>query len=191
MPIPERELVPKAKPGPKPGSKSHPNEILKRVVQIGQMLHIQGMTLTEIYQWNIDPDRGVDPETGQPLPGGNPWGYGLRQLSDMVRKAQALGAQLLIKDYETALRIQLRQWYDLKRKAIAGGDFRVAAVCIAQIAKITDSYQGKAGRAKVMPGGRRTDFLWVEPKALAAGPAAVDFKMKDLDSLADSVTGLS
>lgn len=184
MPIPDRELVPKSKPGPKPGSKSHPNEILKRVVQIGQMLHVQGMTLTEIYQWNMDPDRALDPETQEPLPGGNPWGYGLRQVTEMVRKAQALGASLLVRDYQTSLRIQLRQWYDLKRKAIAGGDFRTAAFCIAQIAKIMDSYQGKVGPQRRMLDGKRTDFLWAEPKAIDVGPAAVNTKAADLESLA-------
>lgn len=187
MPIPERELVPKAKPGPKPGSKSHPNEILKRVVQIGQMLHCRGMTLTEIYQWNMDPDRGVDAETGEPLPGGNPWGYGIRQISEMVRKAQALGASLLVRDYATSVRIQLRMWYDLKRKAEAAQDFRVSAYCVAQIAKLMDSYQGKAGRKKNLPGGKSADFLWAETKAIEAAPAAPDFKNADLESL----TGLS
>ncbi len=185
MPIPDRELVPKSKPGPKPGSKSHPNEILKRIVQIGQMLHIQGMTLTEIYQWNMDPDRGLDPETREPLPGGNPWGYGLRQVSEMVRRANALGAQLLVKDYATAIRIQLRLWYDLRRKSIAGGDFRVAAVCNIQIAKIHDSHVGKLSRHKHIPGTQMdASFVWAEPKAISAGPAQVPTVAHDLDSMA-------
>jgi hypothetical protein len=191
MPIPDRELVPKRKPGPKPGSKSHPNEILKRVVQVGQMLHIQGMTLTEIYQWNMDPDRGLDPETKQPLPGGNPWGYGIRTMTEIVRKANALGASLLVKDYNTALRIHLRQLHDLKRKSIAGGDFRVAYLCIIQIAKTVEAYQGKIGRHKNLPGSRiNGDFIWAEPKAITAGPAAADIVAEDMDAMAAGL-GLS
>lgn len=184
MPIPERELVPKAKPGPKPGHKSHPNEILKRIVQIGQMLHIQGMTLTEIYQWNMDPDRGLDPETRQPLPGGNPWGYGVRQITNMVQRANAMGASLLVKDYGQAMRIHLRQLHDLKRKAIAGGDFRVAFLCVIQIAKTIEAYQGKTARHKNIPGTQtKGDFLWAEPKAIAAGPSQADIKADYMDAL--------
>lgn len=181
MPIPDHELVPKSKPGPKPGSKSSPHQMLKRIVQIGQMLHVQGMTFTEIYEWNMDPARALDPETQEPIPGGNQWAYGRRQLWEMMQRAEKMGASLLCKDYETALRQTLRQLHDLKRKAIAGGDFRVAFLCVAQIAKIQETWVGKSSKIKRINGDKST-FHWAAPKQIDAAPSTIDL---------ESIAGLS
>jgi len=142
-------MVPKGKAGKKPGGKSDPHEILKRVVTVGKLMHIRGMTLSEIYQWNLDPGRGIDPDTGAPVP--NMWGFSYRQIHELSKKAQKLGGSLLVKNYDEAIRRAVRMWYDLKEKAENGSDFRCAALCIVQISKIQDTYLGKQGKPLMNP----------------------------------------
>ncbi len=147
--FPDHELVPKPPPG-KAGKKrdgrSDTHEILKRVVTVGKLMHIRGMSLTEVYQWNKDPARGLHPDTGEPIP--NMWNFSFRQIHEISVKARKLGANLLLNDYDEALRRMMRIWFDLKDKSEQGGDFRAAIVCAAQIAKLQDNYIGKMGKSK-------------------------------------------
>lgn len=174
MPIPEHERVPKKGPGRKPGQKSSSLEVMQRVVQVGKMMYSRGMGLTEIYTWNMDPARALHPDTGDPLPGGNPWGYSFTQIHAMCAKARKLGASLICKSYEEALRLTLQDFFDLKEAAKAGGDYKAAAFFAVHIAKMRDTYLGKMQKLKGDPtNGRQSNtaaaFHWAETtKALAA-----------------------
>ncbi len=121
MAIPEHERVPKKKPGKKPGTKSGPIEVQARTAQVWHMMYARGMGLTEIYVWNMDPARALHPDTGEPLPGGNPWGYSLTQIHLMVKRAQKMGAGLICKSWDEAIRMTLRGLYDLYEASKAGG----------------------------------------------------------------------
>ncbi len=133
MPAPAHEQLhpPGKKAGRRPGN--NPEAILSRIVDIGQMLVDQGMSLMEIYRWNIT----ANPKDENHLAR---WNYSYRQIKNMCLQARKQGQSLLCKDHEEALLFTMRGYYALKRKAMAGGDFKVAFLCEREISKIRGTY---------------------------------------------------
>ena len=175
MSIPPHELVPKTPfyPGRRKASTS--NVVLQRVVQIGQMMDVQGMSLTEIYEWNQRPKNA---EAGE-LSGGG-WHYSVREIAALMRKARDLGASLLHEDMRRNTIGVIRQLYDLKRKALAGGDFRVAFLCVREIARIRNVWPGnKPGRTK-LENGVKPSMSWLE---IREAPAHVEIEVTEQETM--------
>ena len=162
MAVPEHEQVPKAAPGTRRG-RNDPVTIMARIVQVGQMIVAQGMTVSEIYNWNMA-DKQVK----------EGWGYSAKTVSQMAKKARDQGRSLLAKNLEDAIILTIREWYSLKRQAIAAGEFAVAAVCVKEIAKIRGTYIQSAPdlARQITREDNRSAMEWakIEEPALA-GPA--------------------
>ncbi len=144
MAIPDHEKLPvKDAKGRKPG-----NMVLARMVQMSYLMDVQGMSISEIYEWQQRPKLSKEEleETGEAQGGG--WYLSAREINHLAKKARAHGANLLFDDQRKNTIGVLRQYYDLKRKSLAGGDFRVAFLCVREIAKIRNVNPGlhKHGR---------------------------------------------
>lgn len=130
MAIPDHEKLkgkghpPHTGTGQKPGQKSSEIQILKRVIQVGQMMDVQGMSMTEIYQWNQEPEQAKD------------WGFSVHSIHRLCARARRLGVDILGQSYNQRVRTTYRQYYALYRKAVAGDDFRVALACIMRLEKL-------------------------------------------------------
>ncbi len=171
MPAPAHEqLPPKGKAGRRPNTT--PEAALSRVVDIGQMLVDQGMTLMEIYRWNIT----ENPKDPNHL---SRWNYSYRQIQVMTKQARKLGQSLLCKDHEEAVVFTLRGYYSLKRKAMAGGDFRVAFLCEREISKLRGTFvsQPNVAAAKMLATAPpENPMRWAtEPSPVVEGEMVEDF----------------
>ncbi len=167
MPFPAHEQVPPPKTaGRRKGST--PDEMVARVVDVGQMMVDQGMTLIEIYRWNISENK-KDPNHL------TTWNYSYRQVHAMTRKAREMGTSLLANSYKEALLMTLREYYALKRKAMAAGDFRAAYACVREISKIRGTYL--PDRAKVSPielpaDSKISPMEWADAESVPLDPEA-------------------
>ncbi len=174
MPAPAHEqLSPQGKKaGRRPGS--NPEAILSRVVEIGQMLVDQGMSLMEIYRWNVTPNPKDENHLAR-------WNYSYRQIKNMTLQARKQGQSLLCKDHQEALLFTLRGYYALKRKAMAGGDFKVAFLCEREISKIRGTYlaENSAPLRKVAaPVEEQNAMRWAqseEPSTIVEGEMVPEF----------------
>jgi len=133
------ETLPLKPAGRKSGNKSDGLQVLKRVVQIGKMMDEEGMGLTEIYNWNMEPEQADE------------WGYSVRTISEMCARARKLGMQMLCQTHAENVRRTLRQFYALYNKAIDENDLRVAFLCVVQIARIRDVETSKSRQSKTDP----------------------------------------
>ena len=143
----EYRAAPVKHAGRKPGNKSDLHHVLKRIVQIGQMMDSQGMTLTEIYSWNMEPEQAEE------------WGYSVRQVSEMCRRARLLGMEALKQTHAENVRRSLRQFQALFNAAMEEKEFRVAYCCVLQIARIRLSYCGVSKQSKTDPVTGKA-FIW-------------------------------
>ncbi len=173
MPAPAHEqLPPKGKAGRRPSSS--PEAVLSRVVDIGQMMVDQGMSLMEIYRWNIT-ENPKDPEHLKR------WNYSYRQIHIMCKDARKIGQSLICKSYEEALTFTLRGYYSLKRKSMAAGDFRVAFLCEREISKLRGTFiaqPGAANRAIPPTEAAENPMRWAQsedPSPVVDGELVTDF----------------
>ena len=134
-------------PGPRPDL-SGAEQILLRVVKVGQLMHRDGMSLMEIWVWNNEPDQVA-----------KGWGYGYRHVHRLCKRAKLLGADFLCKSHEQNILTTLMEWMELKRHSVVLGDMRAACYCEKEIAKLRDSYVGKSMR-HLTAGNNRDSFDW-------------------------------
>lgn len=132
MPIPAHERI--------PAKGISTEEYLKRLVQVGQMMVSQSMTVTEIFQWNTEA-HGDKPA----------WGMTIGQISKLCKAAREMGASLLFESYEEAQQAALREWAALKRQAMSAGDYRVAYMCVREMQAVRGQYHKKTVRGYVDP----------------------------------------
>lgn len=103
--------------------------ILARVVQVGDMLVLEGKTAHQIYRWNMEPEQ---------LAKG--WGYTMRHIRAMVTRARKMGRSLLARDYEETILTALKGWYDIRRNSILLGDMKAAVVAQDRIDRLRGAY---------------------------------------------------
>ncbi len=146
------------------------------------MMDIQGMDTKEIYEWQMRPA----PTPGQELTGelaGGGWGYSVSEIRHLMSRARKQGASLLYASHRKALISQLRQWYDLKRKALAGGDFRVAFLCVREIGRIRNVEPGiKHSRRRT--DGNGSSLKWREILPEKTEPAQISYEISESESMA-------
>lgn len=178
MAIPAHEMLPSdSTKGRKPGSTQA--LVLNRIVKIGYLIDVEGWTLSQIYEWQNRPVLTKEEmlETGEQSGGG--WNYSFREISGLMKRARELGSALLHDDRRRNTISTLRQYYDLKRKALAGGDFRVAFLCVREIAKIRGINPDGRGKSSSAPKG--ASIAWRE--VISDAPAEVQSDVTEEETL--------
>lgn len=142
MPIPDHEKAFPVPPGRRKGN--NPAVVLDRIVDIGSMMFGQKMTVMQIYRWNHAENK-KDPEHLKK------WDFSYKQIFRMCQQARAQGSSLLCKTLDEAVRHAMMGYADLQRKAIQGGDFRVAFLCEREMSILRGTHVSRPSRVFKSP----------------------------------------
>ena len=171
MAIPDHEQLKTpyggAKRARKSDGRSDPLQVMKRIVQCGQMMDVQQMRPIEIYQWNMDPDNKDIAN----------WGYSIHMIYRLCARARRLGADLLGESAAEVTRSTLRHYQGLYRQSVAGEDYRTAFWCVTAIAKIRGLKIGASHQKLTDESGHAFKF---KEKAPAAPLEATDGVFNDV-----------
>ena len=136
------------KPGPREGTTAE--DILARVVKIGQLIYRNNLTLFAIYCWNQEPEQIA-----------KGWGLSYTYCSRLAKRARMLGAEFLGNSHADNVLTTMMEWVELKKTSIEVGDIRSALYCEKEMSRIRDTWQGKSLNGVTGILGHR--FKWSKP----------------------------